>query len=588
MDYKFIALVADGSQEIPPVPAGMLEAMGMQCRLAQDQLRVFATSDTPMVLIPGRGLLIGHLFTMSGQPVVGELSFDRTDKALQTHLLENFWGEYVVVGQPQADGAGASFLRDPSGGMPCCYALHPGGGFVTSSVSLASELGLCSREVDWDFVIHTLVYPYLKSERTALRGIRELLPGCSLTIHGGHAFTTVMWSPWTFVAPDRRLASVREAASVVRSNVSLAVEAWAGIDRSVLLELSGGLDSSIVAACLRQSDARTICCTMVAPVPGTDERQYARQVADHLRLELLSADIDLENARFNFPPPRDSTVPGMGILHHPVDSAVAELAGKLGVTSLFSGAGGDTIFCYLRGATPAADAFKESGMSAGLTAIRDLSTLHRCSLAKASRLTLRKLIRGAKPHWKPVHEGVAAAWRNIPFDAHPWFEAPENALPGDRERISDLVGTQSFRDGVARSSRWPMRYPLLTQPVMEACLRVPTWMWIAGGRNRSIARSAFSAALPGGILNRRSKGPYTRYYAAIHERHREAMLSFLMDGMLASRGLLDMDELRREAGSGPHPGRSLNTRMFDLCMVENWVRHQGSARSLWRPCLSAV
>lgn len=587
MSYRFIALLTDENQDAPLVHAGTLEAIGMQCRLAQGHLRVLVANDTPTILIPGRGLLIGHLFTMSGQPVTGDLSFNRTDKSLQTHLLENFWGEYVVV-EPQHAGAGANFLRDPSGGMPCFYALHPGGGFVTSSVSVASELGLCSREVDWDFVLHTLVYPYLKSERTALRGIRELLPGCSLAIGEGHASTTVMWSPWTFVARDRRLVSTHEAASIVRSAVSLAVKAWAEEDRSVLLELSGGLDSSIVAACLREADARTICCTMVAPVPGTDERQYARQVADHLQFELLSADIDLENARFDFPPPQDSTVPGMGILHHPVDSAVAALAGTLDVASLFSGAGGDSIFCYLRGATPAADAFKESGMSAGVTAIRDLSTLHQCSLTQAGRLTLRKLIRGPKLHWKPVHEGVDPARRNIPFDAHPWFAAPENALPGDQERISDLVGTQSFRDGVARSARWPMRYPLLSQPVMEACLRVPTWMWISGGRNRSIARSAFSDALPSGILNRRSKGTYTRYYAAIHERHREAMLSFLMDGMLASRGLLDLGELRREAGSDHHPGRSLNTRMFDLCMVENWARHQGSPSDPRRPSPSAA
>ncbi|KAF1721718.1 asparagine synthase family protein [Pseudoxanthomonas wuyuanensis] len=588
MGYKFIALVSDGNQEIPLVNAGALEALGMKCCLTQDRLHVFVASGTPTILVPGRGLLIGHLFTLSGQPVTGELIFDRTDKSLQTHLLDSFWGEYVVVEPQQADGSGARFLRDPSGGLPCFYGLHSGGRFVTSSVSIACDLGLCSREVDWDFVMHALVYPYLRSERTALRGIRELLQGCSLDIRGGQASTTIIWSPWTFVAPNRRLTSTREATSIVRSAVSLAVKAWAEIDRSILLELSGGLDSSIVAACLREADARTICCTMVAPVPGTDERQYARQVADHHQFELLSADIDLENARFEFPPPQDSTVPGMGILHHPVDSAVAALAGTLDVASLFSGAGGDSIFCYLRGATPAADAFKERGMSAGITAIRDLSTLHQCSLTQAGRLALRKLIRGPKPHWKPVHEGVDPTRRSIPFDAHPWFDTPENALPGDQERISDLAGTQSFRDGVARSARWPMRYPLLSQPVMEACLRVPTWMWIAGGRNRSIARSAFSDALPSGVLNRRSKGTYTRYYAAIHDRHRDAMLSFLMDGMLASRGLLDLDELRREAASAHHPERSLNTRLFDLCMVENWVRHQGGPSAPRRLPASAV
>ena len=583
MSYKFIALVTGQSQKSPQIHAEAWKAIGMQCRLSQDGLQVFVANDTPTLSIPGRGILIGHLFTMHGQPVVGELTLDRTDISLQKYLLENFWGEYVVVEPKRGDETSIRFLRDPSGGMPCFYALQSGAGFVTSSVSLAAELGLCSREVDWDFALHTLVYTYLRSERTGLRGLRELLPGCSLDTEGRHTSTTAIWSPWTFVAPDRRHASPAEAAASIHDAVALVVKAWAEVDRSVLLELSGGLDSSIVAACLRKADARTICCTMVAPVPGTDERQYARQVTDHLQFELLSADIDLENARFDFPPPQDSATAGMGILHDPVDSAISAVASKLGVTSLFSGAGGDSIFCYLQGATPAADAFKERGISAGIAAIRDLSALHQCTLLRAGRLTLRKLIRGAKPHWRPNFELLDPSRCNMPFDAHPWFDTPENTLPGDQERISDLVGTQSFRDGIARSARWPMRYPLLSQPVMEACLRVPTWMWITGGRNRSIARSAFSDALPNSILNRRSKGTYARYYAAIYERKRDDMLSFLTDGMLASRGLLDLDGLRREAESSHRPEHPLNTRVFDLCMVENWVRHQGTFSNPHRP-----
>lgn len=576
MNYKFLALAADESRTTPQIHVAAWKTAGMQCHLSQNGLQVFVAGDTPTLSIPGHGILIGRLFTRQGQPVVGELTFDRTDVSLQKYLLENFWGEYVVVEPKREDEAAIRLLRDPSGGMPCLYSVNSGAGFVTSSVSLVTELGLCNREVDWDFVLHTLAYTYLKSERTGLRGLRELLPGCSLDIESNHTSTRAAWSPWTFVAPDRRHTDLTEASASVRDAVSLAVRAWAEVDRSLLLELSGGLDSSIVAACLRKAEAKTICCTMVAPVPGTDERQYARQVADHLQFELLSAEIDLENAKFNFPPPQDSASPGMGILHYPVDSAISALASNLGTTSLFSGAGGDTIFCYLQGATPAADAFRERGISAGITAILDLSSLHRCTPTRAGRLTLRKLIHGAKPCWRPNYELLDRAIRNIPFDAHPWFDTPVNALPGDQERISDLIGTQSYRDGIARSALWPMRYPLLSQPVMEACLSVPTWMWISGGRNRSVARAAFADALPGSVLNRRSKGTYTRYYAAIYERKRDDMLRFLMGGLLASRGLLDVDELRREAGSVHRPENRLNTRVFDLCMIENWIRHQGT------------
>lgn len=577
MSRRFLALVGNRSRSAPQIDTAAAKADGMQCCLSQGNLQLFIATDTPTLSIRDRGVLIGRLFTKQGHPVVGELIWDRTDVSLQRHLLENFWGEYVVIEWRRGDEATVTFLRDPSGGMPCFYRVESGAGFITSSVSLVNELGLSSRELDWDFVLHSLTYTYLKSERTALRGLRELLPGCALEVRDSQTSTKTVWSPWAFTAPDRRHTDLAEASASVRNAVSLAVRAWAGVDRSVLLELSGGLDSSIVAACLHEVGAETTCCTMVAPVPGTDERQYARQVAEHLQFELLSAEIDLENAEFDFPPPPDSASPGMGILHHPIDSAISKLASTLGPRSLFSGAGGDSIFSYLPGATPAADAFKDRGLLAGLRAILDLSSLHQCTPIRAGRLTLRKLIHGAKPCWKPNHALLSQSARSIPFDAHPWFRAPDNALPGDEERISDLVGTQSYRDGIARATRWPMRYPLLSQPVMEACLSVPTWMWISGGRNRSIARAAFTDALPDSILNRRSKGSYTRYYAAIYERKRDAMLRFLMDGLLASRNLLDVDALRREAGSAHRPETPLNTRIFDLCMVENWVRHQGTS-----------
>src|SRR3546814_6199814 len=76
-----------------------------------------------------------------------------------------------------------------------------------------------------------------------------------------------------------------------------------------------------------------------------------------------------------------------------------------------------------------------------------------------------------------------------------WLDAPPNAFIGDQERIGALVGTQGYFDGIARNRHWPMRFPLLSQLVVETCMRVPAWMWIRTGRNRAIARDAFADLL---------------------------------------------------------------------------------------------
>jgi asparagine synthase (glutamine-hydrolysing) len=48
--------------------------------------------------------------------------------------------------------------------------------------------------------------------------------------------------------------------------------------------------------------------------------------------------------------------------------------------------------------------------------------------------------------------------------------------------------------------------PLVSQPLIELCLAIPTWFWCADGQNRAIARKAFAGDLPPPTLARRSRG----------------------------------------------------------------------------------
>lgn len=142
------------------------------------------------------------------------------------------------------------------------------------------------------------------------------------------------------------------------------------------------------------------------------------------------------------------------------------------------------------------------------------------------------------------------------------------------ERIRGLATCQAYRDSLARGALRPVRMPLLSQPVVEACLRVPTWMWIAGGMNRAVARAAFADVLPAEILHRRSKGTFMSYLGGVYQRNRPAMRDFLLQGRLQQRGLLDVQALDAFMGDVIPEGGHAFTRVFDLCMVENWVRHQ--------------
>ncbi len=433
---------------------------------------------------------------------------------------------------------------------------------------------LYTKEIDWDFIRDNLIYPYLKTGRTGLVGLSELLPGCRLDIRGDGTTIEEAWSPWDFVAPRRRHRDRREAQADVRRAVASTVNRWAETDKSLLLELSGGLDSSIVAACLQDAHARVACCNLVTPVPGADERHYAMLMADVLRAELRIEMLGFENVHFDFPPPPHAVAPSTWFLQHASNELKEAIGRRLGVNSFFSGGGGDTVFCYTRSAAPAADAFRERGMIAGITAISDLAELHQCTVWKAGRLAVKKLLAPPRPPRKADRSFLAATPAQNMLVPHPWFAAPDGSLPGDRERIFNLAGTQVFRDGLARGTKWHLRMPLLSQPVVEACLKVPSWMWIAEGRNRAVARDAFADVLPPDILHRRSKGTFMNYSGAVYRQNKSRLREYLLTGQLEGQGLLDTDSLRQFFDRDLATRDDRFMRIFDLCAIENWIRHQ--------------
>jgi len=295
---------------------------------------------------------------------------------------------------------------------------------------------------------------------------------------------------------------------------------------------------------------------------------------------MLGSELHVETLGFDdhyldHSPPTQAVAPSTWFLQHASNELKESLGARLGVQSFFSGGGGDSVFSWIRTAAPAADAIRERGLLAGARSVTELAELHQCTVWKAGRLTARKLLAPPKPPRRPDLSFLAPGAAQEVLDPHPWFSAPADALPGDRERIFDLAGTQVFRDGLARGTKRRLRMPLLSQPVMETCLRVPTWMWIQDGRDRAMARYAFAGVLPPEIFHRRSKGTFVNYSGAAYRRHKDRLGTYLLSGQLAARGLLDTAALTQFFDRELAPRENAFMRVFELCAVENWVRHQG-------------
>jgi len=107
--------------------------------------------------------------------------------------------------------------------------------------------------------------------------------------------------------------------------------------------------------------------------------------------------------------------------------------------------------------------------------------------------------------------------------------------------------------------------------MIEACLAIPSWQWRDGGRDRAVARDAFSADLPPDVVRRRAKGGPDGFAAVVMNRHRTATRERLLDGELARNRVVDRKALETRFGSEQPFSAEEVARLLDFADTEAWI-----------------
>lgn len=535
----------------------------------RDDLHILVSANTAHRTFGQAGFAVGQLVSgpagTSGRPI-------GTSPSDGHRLVSSFWGDYVAfLCGTETDPI--SVIRSPSGGVAAYRTAVDAVTLISSDVEFLLALMNNRPAIDWHFVAHHLAFPHLRASATGLAGIDELFAGDCTVFHGKDAERFAVWSPWDFAAADRQITDPTEARSLVRRAVVEAVSGLTASHRSVLLELSGGLDSSVLAAALGVSGVRASALNLVTPGSEGDERTYARATAACVGLALderqVADDVDLTQAVQSRTPR-----PGIPAILRPADRLFGEVARSKGVDAFVSGTGGDCIFCSPASAAPAADALRMHGPGRRFVrAVHHIAEIHDTTLWIAGSMAWRQALR------PPIHRvwpntNVFLAESMLPRepDFHPWLAEPLRALPGRRSHIRSVVAAFAHLDGYARHAMAPSVFPLLSQPVMEACFRVPTWMWVDGGRDRAVAREAFRDRLPAEIINRRTKGGMDAYCIRNFEANRARLEPFLLEGHLADAGLLDRPAVAAFLRQPVGVRDDRVYRLFPIIDVEAWLR----------------
>lgn len=532
------------------------------------------------------GVVLGRLFRRSDlastSTVDVELSDLEADSIIQTDgraLIDRFWGRWIAF-LPSRMGTGR-VLRDPTGTLPCYRMEIEGVTVVFSWLEDVFDLtALPVPSVNWDAVGAMLVYGRLGARETGLHGVAQILPGELAALTPSSSPPPALWravdvarSP---IDPDSDLA-----AQMLRDTTTQCARAWMACYDDIVLRLSGGVDSAILLGSFFKTapTARITCLNYFSAGSDSDERSYARLAAGRVNCPLIERHRDGDFHLSEVANPAFTPSPGNHIGRLGSDRIDAEVAHSVGADVLFTGAGGDQLFEEVRCTWPAADYLQQRGIDRGfLGAVLDAARLghvsfwHCLAMAFRDRFSRRSSLTGAGRYLALVpRDAIDAALLQAPRFVHPGLLEGNNLPIGKLMQLRALICPFEYYNPFAPEGSPELVHPLMSQPLLELSLQLPTYRLTQGGRPRGLARHAFSDRLPLEIATRQSKGGTEEHITDVLQRSLPLAKTLLLEGQLIRHGLLDRVRVETALARRPTTTDAYVSEVHSCIAIEAWL-----------------
>ena len=602
--YHFVALVWSADDPAARQEAAKLEQKVRRASVpwenlaTTDGLSVFALSPADpslrsYVLPAQAGVVLGKLFSadlaQADLDCIEQIDERATAEILRTgggHLVRNFWGGYVAL-LADSQGRCGYALRDCSGKIPCYYRRFRDVTIVFADVGDLAPLELPALTVNWEYLAAFIYSSQAQVHACAFSEVHEVLAGERLKVQSHSVSQAALWDPRT-ICRERRIDRYEAAVAELREVTQKCIDAWARSYDPMLLGLSGGFDSAVVLGCLGHSPARPgiTCLNQYTAVAHEDEREYARAAAVRAGVRLLELPMNSAADRFDsrlLSAPQ-TCKPAVTALFRLLEiNLVNRIAAETGASTLWTGQGGDHIFLQTADAWSAADYLETQGLRPGfMAAVRDAAVLSRQPYWFILRSAYSRR-RGARPAPNSVAQTACfVAPAALPGDvdayvSHPWAADAGDLPRGKQMQIRFLSQVVNRHRPIARLEGAPQHHPLLSQPLMEVCLQIPTYLLLRGGRERGLAREAFADRVPAQILRRRDKGSIASHATEMLRQSEPFVRELLLEGVLAGAGVIVRKELEPYIVHG-QPFREEHLLPLLACIAaEVWARTSSHA-----------
>jgi len=538
----------------------------------------------------GCGTILGSLFNNPGQhpedpvPEPVRLAFEEAQQIILSggkSLLSGYWGDYVAVFREWSSSA-VRIVRGPGATIPCLRLPLERMQLYGSDMECLEAISDRRFFIDWDELALSLIGPQLPY-RTHLHGVNEVPPGYCERVFQGITRREMLWNP-VEIAQAPFAGDFDDAARALRRTLRACIQARAAEFSRIAVALSGGLDSSIVLACLADAPSRPeiLCLTQYSAGTDSDERKYAR-------LSATRADCMLWEY------PRDANLDFRTGVHHrrlelnpglrtpAIDRIEPDFCRSHGAQAIFYGHGGDEI--NLRNELPlfVGDYLRTHGWgkelpsllmhaayTEGSTVFRILARIMQDNLFRASWNLTTYLSEEVRNVTLLRAEVLTRLERSPPPSL---YALDDPRLSRARQwQISLLCARRAIPGPFDRFDDPPQISPFLSQPVVELSIRIPTWYQMRGRRDRALARAAFQQDLAPEVYARRDKGEAEALAFAIVEANFPFLRETLLDGVIAQSGLIDRRRLEAAIGEQVSDELVTSVPLFDLLGAELWAR----------------
>ncbi|MDS4021037.1 MAG: asparagine synthase (glutamine-hydrolyzing) [Candidatus Competibacter sp.] len=443
--------------------------------------------------------------------------------------------------------------RDPLGVKPLYYAEPaPGALLFASEIKALLQHPQLSREPDFSALQQHLAYCHAAGDRTAFKAVKRLPPGCWLRWRAGRPLDLQRY--WRAPFDREPLPDRRSALNDLRQHLQAATRRQRVADVPVGLLLSGGLDSSLLAAlAAREAGAGLECFTVTYP-PADNRLDRAAEDLPHARA--LARRLGLPLHEIDLRPQLTELWPRLiAHLDEPLADPAAiacylicQLARQHGVKVLLSGQGGDELFCgYPRyqvfHATAGLDRWplaprrliarlaaqlpgaREGRFGASLRRVRRVLTeLAEPAVTRFLDLCANTPQAEISRIWSPAARDALRA-ETFRDDCQRHIAATgSNGLAAVQERDLAIYlpnHNLNYTDKMSMAVGVEARVPLLDLELVDTVTRYP-YAWLLGRKTKVLLREAARGLVPDSIIDRPKAGfgaPYRKWlrYAALQD-----------------------------------------------------------------------